>query len=163
MDTLDPRSTPEDRGQNLGAGTPVGGGYAATPSYGTPGAGWSQSSFDPWNYRADSGWSADYDLVGYHIEATDGSIGKIDESSHAMNESYLVVDTGPWIFGKKVLLPAGTVTRVDHADRKIYVDRTKDQIKSSPEFDPDMYMQSEYRNKIGGYYDDTYRNPDVER
>ena len=93
----------------------------------------------PWNYRADSGWNAEFDLVGYHVEATDGRIGKIDEASHATDESYLVVDTGPWIFGKKVLIPAGTVTHIDHTDRNVYVDRTKDQVKASPEFDADLY------------------------
>ena len=115
--------------------------------------------FDPWNYRPDAGWTAGQDVVGYKVEAIDGSIGKVDEASHAMNDSYLVVDTGPWIFGKKRMLPAGTVTQVDHADRKVYVDRTKDQIKASPEFDPDTYSQPEYRDKIGGYYDGTYGTP----
>jgi hypothetical protein len=43
-----------------------------------------------------------------------------------------VVDTGPWIFGKKVLLPAGTIDRVDSESGKLYVDLTKDQIKDSP-------------------------------
>lgn len=114
------------------------------------------SQFDPWNYRSDAGWSAQYDVVGYHVEATDGGIGKVDESSHAMDQSYLVIDTGPWIFGKKVLLPAGTVTRIDHEDRKIYVDRTKEQIRSSPEFDSDRYTDLGYRDKVGGYYGSTY-------
>ena len=114
------------------------------------------TNFDPWNYRPDAGWSAQYDLVGYHVEATDGSIGKIDESSHAMDDSFLVIDTGPWIFGRKVLLPAGTVTRLDHEERKVYVDRTKEQIKSSPEFDRSGYTDPAYRDKIGGYYGGTY-------
>ena len=56
------------------------------------------------------------DLSGYHVEATDGSIGKIDEATYDEGSSCLVVDTGPWIFGKKVLLPAGIVESVDHDD-----------------------------------------------
>jgi hypothetical protein len=116
-------------------------------------------NFDPWNYRADAGWSTEMDVVGYHVEAIDGRIGKIDEASHAMDSSYLVVDTGPWIFGRKVLLPAGTVSNIDHADRVVYVDRTKNQIKTSPEFDPDMYTDAAYRDKIRSHYDDTYRTP----
>ena len=114
------------------------------------------SQFDPWNYRPDANWSAAHDIVGYHVEATDGSIGKVDQASHAMEESYLVIDTGPWIFGKKVMLPAGTVTRFDHDDRKVYVDRTKEQIKASPEFEEDRYTDPAYREKIGGYYGGTY-------
>ena len=130
MDTLDPRETP------------------------LPGT---RPPFNAWNFRADAGWSAEFDLVGYHVEATDGGIGKVAEASHALDQSYFVVDTGPWIFGKKVMLPAGTVTHIDHTDRKVYVDRTKAQVKSSPEFDPDLYTEAAYRDKVGGYYDETYR------
>jgi hypothetical protein len=64
----------------------------------------------------------------------------------------LVVDTGPWIFGKKVMLPAGTISRVDPNDEKVYVNRTKEQIKSSPEFDPDTYRDQDYRSQLGSYY-----------
>ena len=64
----------------------------------------------------------------YKVEATDGSIGKVDEATYDTGSSYIVVDTGPWIFGKKVLLPAGVVSRVDRDDEKVYVKRTKDQV-----------------------------------
>jgi hypothetical protein len=115
----------------------------------TPGA------FDPWRYREDAG-VASTDLVGYKVEATDGHIGRIDSASHDVDASYLVVDTGPWIFGKRVLLPAGMVNHVDHEDRKVYVDRSKDQIKAAPEFDESTYTDPVYRDKLGGYYGDTY-------
>lgn len=97
-------------------------------------------------------------LDGYHVEATDGAIGTIDEASSEVGDAYLVVDTGPWIFGRKVLLPAGTVQHVDHLERKVYVDRTKDQIKESPEYDPDTFSSPDYRSQVGRYYEDTYRN-----
>ena len=45
------------------------------------------------------------DLTGYEVEATDGGIGSVDEATNDVGGSYIVVDTGPWIFGKKVLLP----------------------------------------------------------
>ena len=60
-------------------------------------------------------------MVGYDVHATDGDIGKVDEASDQAGSSGVVVDTGPWIFGRKVVLPAGTVKRVDDADRKVYV------------------------------------------
>jgi hypothetical protein len=112
--------------------------------------------FDPWNYRETAEVGDGADLVGYRVEAIDGHIGKIDESSTLVGDSYLVVDTGPWIFGKKVMLPAGTVTRVDALDERVYVDRAKEQIKNAPEFDPDMFGSPEYRDKVGGYYGTTY-------
>jgi len=92
------------------------------------------------------------DLTGFDVEATDGSIGKVDEATHDVGESYIVVDTGVWIFGQKVLLPAGTVERVDRDDEKVYVDRTKDEIKEAPEFDKDAYRDEGYRSKVGDYY-----------
>ena len=60
-----------------------------------------------WTYR-DQNWTTG-SLIGYSVEALDGGIGKIDEASYDVGAGYLVVDTGPWIFGKKVMLPAGVV------------------------------------------------------
>jgi hypothetical protein len=108
------------------------------------------SAADLWTYRDTILGTAD--LAGYKVEAIDGSIGKIDEASNDVGASYIIVDTGPWIFGKKVLLPAGVVDRVDTADEKIYVDRTKDEIKNAPEFDEARYRDIEYRQEVGGYY-----------
>jgi len=96
-------------------------------------------------------------LDGYDVEATDGGIGSVDEASNEVDAAHLVVDTGPWIFGRKVLLPAGTVHRVDHGERKVYVDLTKEQIKNSPEYDPDTFDKPEYREQVGSYYEETYR------
>ncbi|MDG4804183.1 PRC-barrel domain-containing protein [Micromonospora sp. WMMD980] len=98
------------------------------------------------------------DLTGYRVEATDGRIGSIDEASEEADARYLVVDTGPWIFGKKVLLPAGTVARVDHRERVVRVDRTRDQVKESPAFDPDDFARPDYRDRVGTYYSESYRH-----
>jgi hypothetical protein len=79
-------------------------------------------------------------------------IGKVDEATNEVGSSYIVVDTGPWIFGKKVLLPAGTIDRVDADSGTLYVDLTKDQIKNSPEFDEISYTEPDYRSRVGDYY-----------
>ena len=76
-----------------------------------------------------------HDLTGYDVEAVDGSIGKIDEASNDAGASYVVVDTGFWIFGKKRLIPAGVLERIDDDARQVYVAMTKDQIKNAPDFD----------------------------
>ncbi|MGW4882632.1 PRC-barrel domain-containing protein [Streptomyces sp. NPDC004262] len=106
-----------------------------------------------WGYQPTTGHTADTDLTGYKVEATDGSIGKVDKHSDDVNSAYLVVDTGVWIFGKHVLLPAGTVRTVDPDERKIYVDLTKDQIKDSPEFDNKHLGDAGYHQQVGGYYE----------
>ena len=114
------------------------------------------TGMDIWTYREAGALGVDMerglDVVGYSVEAIDGGIGKVDEASYDVGSSYLVVDTGPWIFGKKVLLPAGVVDRIDADDETIYVNRTKDQIKDSPEFDESRYREEAYRTEVGGYY-----------
>lgn len=109
------------------------------------------NAMDMWNLRTQDDWGST-DLVGYKVEATDGHIGKVDETSNDMDARYLVVDTGPWIFGRKVLIPAGLVTRVDGDEEQVHLDLTKDQIKDSPELHDDTFREREYRDSVGGYY-----------
>ncbi|MET8676666.1 PRC-barrel domain-containing protein [Streptomyces sp. NPDC004647] len=106
-----------------------------------------------WNYAATTNLQHGTDLTGFKVEATDGSIGKVDKQSDEVGSAYIVVDTGPWIFGKHVLLPAGTVTSVDTAVETIFVARTKDEIKNAPEFDKDKHTtDATYHEQVGGYY-----------
>ena len=76
--------------------------------------------------------TAHRDLTGYDVEAVDGSIGKIDEVSNDAGASYVVVDTGFWIFGKKRLIPAGVIERINDGSRQVYVAMTKNHIKNAP-------------------------------
>jgi len=100
-------------------------------------------------------WST-ANLVGFEVEATDGKIGKVDEHTRDIqSQGFIVVDTGPWIFGKKVLLPAGIIQSVELDEEKVYVNRTKDEIKSSPEFDEDTFREQPYRDSVSSYYSDS--------
>jgi hypothetical protein len=108
-----------------------------------------------WTYReADA--VEDVDLTGFEVEATDGPVGKIEEAAYELGSSWLVVDTGPWIFGKKVLLPAGTVDSIDPEERKVHVDRSREEIKNAPEHDPSGYAEQEYRLALADYYSRFY-------
>jgi hypothetical protein len=113
-------------------------------------------TMDPWTYPDVETIGVDVtqnlDLTGFSVEALDGSIGKVDEATYDTSRSYIVVDTGPWIFGKKVLIPAGLVQRVDLDSETVFVNRAKDEIKSAPEFDEATYRDEEYRTRIGTYY-----------
>jgi hypothetical protein len=94
------------------------------------------------------------DLSGYKVEARDGSIGKIDKASDAVGSACIVVDTGPWILGKKVMIPAGAVQDVDPDTETVFVDRTKDEIKNAPEYDEGKFNDPSYRDELGRYYGD---------
>jgi hypothetical protein len=115
-----------------------------------------QTTTDPWTYREAGSLGADMsrglDLAGFSVEAIDGGIGKVDEATYDTARSYVVVDTGPWIFGKKVMLPADVIQRVDLDSETVFVERTKDEIKSAPEFDEATYRDEPYREELGGYY-----------
>lgn len=106
-----------------------------------------------WSYPASAGHTPNADLTGYKVEATDGQIGKVDKHSSDVGSQYIVVDTGVWIFGKEVLLPAGTITSIDSGAKTIQVARTKDEIKSAPEFDKEKHLSDAgYHEQLGSYY-----------
>lgn len=106
-----------------------------------------------WTYSRDH-TSEPLDVQDFKVAATDGDIGKVDEATYEVGSSYIVVDTGPWIFGRKVVLPAGVIERIDLDNEKIEVRLTKEQIKDSPEYDPDDegYRSDTYRQELGTYY-----------
>ena len=95
------------------------------------------------------------DVTGWKVEASDGHIGKVDEATYETSSSCLVVDTGFWIFGKKRMIPAGVVQRVEADEKKVYVNMTKDQIKQAPDYDADRHRADEkgYHKEVGDYYE----------
>jgi len=106
---------------------------------------------DIWTYP-DYATLGSTDITGFKVEAIDGEIGSIDEATWDVGASFMVVDTGPWIFGKKVLLPAGVIDRVDVDNERVFVHRTKDEIQNAPEFDESRYTDDTYRTDVGTYY-----------
>jgi hypothetical protein len=105
-----------------------------------------------WTFRSNLSLVRSDALIGYSIEATDGNIGKIDEATDEIGACYVVVDTGPWIFGKKVLLPAGVIGGMDTEEKVVYVDLDREQIKNAPPFNPDRYRSNDYRAALAAYY-----------
>jgi hypothetical protein len=103
-----------------------------------------------WTFRG--GVRTDANLDGYEVEARDGSIGTVDEATNEVGRSYLIIDTGPWIFGRRALLPAGVIERIDHNNRRVYVNRTRDEVRRAPEYDPAAGFSTAYRQRIGTHY-----------
>jgi hypothetical protein len=104
--------------------------------------------WQPWTFH-DLSWLGN-DLSGYVIEAVDGDIGTVDKASGEVANSYLIANTDGLILGRKVMLPAGVVSGIDHVNRRVFVDRTKDQIKNAPQFD-DLH-DAKYRDRLGTYF-----------
>jgi hypothetical protein len=106
---------------------------------------------DLWSYR-DTARSQTTDLVGFQVVATDGAIGNLDAATYDVGGSYIVVDTGFWIFGQRRMLPAGVIDRIDYDARKVYVNLTKDQIREAPDYDVEREREEGYRQDVGTYY-----------
>jgi hypothetical protein len=88
-----------------------------------------------WSYAAGEEW-APGDLVGYQVEALDGPLGTVDESSAETDDGFVVVGTRRWNVGRKVLIPARLLTRADSHHRTVHVDRTKREVRKAPRSDP---------------------------
>ena len=107
---------------------------------------------DIWTFRTEPSLTG-AELVGFSVEATDGGIGKIDEGTEEMGRTHLIVDTGPWIFGKTVMLPAGVVDRVDLDTETVFVKCTQGcRSRTRPSSFRKRVGTMEYRDRLGGYY-----------
>ena len=65
---------------------------------------------------------------------------------------YLVVDTGNWLPGKKVLVSPTWIEEVNWAERQVSLDLATDTIQNSPEFDPSVPVNREYEVRLYDYY-----------
>jgi hypothetical protein len=91
------------------------------------------------------------DFRGFDAEARDGSIGSVDKRSEVGGD-HLVIDTGTWIFGRKVVLPVGLIERADLGERRLFVSRSKDEIKNAPELRDDRIDDPSYGEELRAYY-----------
>jgi len=71
---------------------------------------------------------------GYHIEATDGTIGHVcdfmmNDQSWAIAQ--LVIKTGHRFSGKEVRIPTSAVQRISYDESKIFVNLTKEEVEQS--------------------------------
>ena len=69
-------------------------------------------------------------VKGYRVDASDGTVGKVEWADYAPGESYLVVAVG---HKQHHLVPAGAITAVDHAGKKVMLSVTADEVRSTPQ------------------------------
>jgi len=94
-------------------------------------------------------------LHGYTIEARDGSIGVIKDflfDDRSWNCRWIVVDTGNWLSGRKVLVHPSAAGVIDHDDRALPVDLTRAQIEASPDIATDEPVSQQIETAHYDYY-----------
>jgi hypothetical protein len=77
-------------------------------------------------------------MRGYHIHATDGFVGHVDDfliDPQTWVATYLVVDTSNWLGGRSVLISSAIVQSIDSPNQEIRVKLSREEIERSPSVD----------------------------
>jgi hypothetical protein len=105
--------------------------------------------------RGDPNLRSAAEVEGYHVAATDGDIGHvedflIDDSDWSLR--FLVVDTRNWLPGRKVLVAPAWARGIDWSEEKLLVDTDRATIKSAPEYDAGMEIDQALERRIFQHY-----------
>ncbi len=94
-------------------------------------------------------------MRGYAIAAKDETIGTVSDflfDQTTWTVRWLVVDTGEWLTGRKVLVHPSAIGHVDHGRRQIDVALTRKQVEDSPDIGRDRPVSQQMQNDLYGYY-----------
>jgi uncharacterized protein (TIGR02271 family) len=96
------------------------------------------------------------EIKGLDVYAADEKIGSVDDVlvDDDGRFRYLVINTGGWIVGKKVLLPVGRARVDDEAKRVYATNLTKAQVEALPEFTNDLTVDYDHEERVRGVYRD---------
>jgi hypothetical protein len=95
------------------------------------------------------------ELRRYTIGAVDGEIGEVtdayfDDASWTLR--HLVVDTGSWLPGRRVLLSPHAVSAIDAAGQRIVTNLTKQQVRDAPGVDTARPVSRQHETALSAYY-----------
>jgi sporulation protein YlmC with PRC-barrel domain len=95
------------------------------------------------------------EIYGYTIMASDGHLGTVsdflfDDTTWLVR--WLVVETGSWLSGRKVLLPAFALGHLNPETCEFSVRLTRQQVKDSPNIDTERPVSRQVETGIYDYY-----------
>ena len=93
-------------------------------------------------------------INGYAINASDGQLGTVSDllfDDVRWIIRWLVVDTGIWLPGRKVLLPVSALCKPDAALRRFHVKLNKQQVKDSPDIITDQPVSRQVEVHVYNY------------
>jgi uncharacterized protein YrrD len=94
-------------------------------------------------------------LNGFAVRASDGEIGTIDDlyfDDERWVVRYLVVDTGSWLTGRKVLLSPHAFRQADWDGRSVLMNLTREQIENSPDIDTHQPVSRQKESELFRHY-----------
>ena len=96
-----------------------------------------------------------HDVSGHNIQAIDGEIGHVEDfiiDDETWTIRYLIIDTGNWWSGKKVLVPPKWIERVSWSKSKVFVNLLRETIKQSPEYTEESLLTRDYETGLHRHY-----------
>ncbi|MGD8616596.1 MAG: PRC-barrel domain-containing protein [Gammaproteobacteria bacterium] len=94
-------------------------------------------------------------LQDYGLQAVDGAVGSVEEfffDDVTWTVRYLVVDTGSWLVGRRVLISPVAVGEVREREGLLYIELTREQIRNSPPLNSDKPVSRRYEARYYRYY-----------
>ena len=98
-------------------------------------------------------------LIGFHIQASDGEIGKIKDvyfDDHSWAVRYLVVEAGVGFTDRKVLISPISVSGIDWDNRTLRVSLSRQQVRTSPSIDTDKPVSRQHEVDFFDHYGYSY-------
>jgi len=95
------------------------------------------------------------DVLGYHVHATDGRIGHVNDfllDTDHWAVRYAGIDTSNFLGGREALIAIDWLQKVDWADELLWVALNRQQIKASPDYHRGQPVTREYETRLHEYY-----------
>lgn len=95
------------------------------------------------------------DLCRYTIQASDGDVGRVEDvyfDDHSWTVRYLIVDTGTWLSGRKVLVSPAAIRGLDAAAARVQTGLTRRQVEESPSIDTAKPVSRQHETALHSYY-----------
>jgi sporulation protein YlmC with PRC-barrel domain len=94
-------------------------------------------------------------VIGYHIHATDGDIGHLEDlilDDRTWAVRYLIVNTSNWWGGHHVLIAPPWIEAVSWSDGKVSVDLTRQSVREAPPYDSASQLDRQQEQGIYEHY-----------
>jgi hypothetical protein len=152
-----PGTDPMSGAPGYPAGVPLPGGTDAVASPASRGSdGESLEPADAQRLSGEPHLRSIKEITEYYVHATDGDIGHVEEfliEDGSWTIRYLVVDTRNWWPGRMVLVSPEWTEEINWEEQHIHIRQSREQIRTSPEYDPSASVDRAYEERLHGHYE----------
>jgi hypothetical protein len=102
------------------------------------------------------------EIIGYHVHATDGEIGHVDDflaEETGWQIRSIKVNTRNWIPGARVLVSPQSVSMIAWFERLVFLDVERQKVRHGPPYDPLITVDGRYTASLSRLYDDRWSLP----